>query len=156
MIKYKKTVVLDRRRNGEWQIQTDVGDHYRTTMYQEYNQWWDKQRQTEFKKWQRDICLWETANIVGQCEMFDIYKHGQGWNQDIDICLVHSPEYHLWVLSTTDDFWICESDGTNIQFNRSDSMGSINNPENRKLIYSVYDHLKKEFNPNMELRWRSY
>ena len=156
MIKYRNQITIDRRRSGEWRVMTDQGDNYDTTVYSEFAEWWKTQAQTELRSWQKDICLRETANIFGRLEMFNVYKKGKGWTQAHDICLMHSETYQIWVLSTHDNFWICNSDGGNITFDIKDSLGSIMNPNNRKVIYSVYDSLKKNFNPTLECRWISY
>jgi hypothetical protein len=57
------------------------------------------------------------------------------------------------VFSTQDNFWICNSADTQIVFDVKDSLGSIMNPTDRKVIYGIYDQMKKHYNPNHECRW---
>ena len=156
MIKYRNQITLDHRRNGSWRILTDLGDEYDTTVYESVKDWWETQAQTELRSWQKDICLRETADVFGKMEMFNIYKRGKGWTQSHDICLMHNEPYQIWVLSTHDNFWICNSDGGNITFDVKESLGSIMNPADRRTIYSIYDSLKAQFNPLHECRWVRY
>jgi len=153
MIRYRNQITIDLRRSGSWRIMTDQGDDYDTSVYDDVKDWWETQAQTELRGWQKDICLRETANIFGRLEMFNVYKKGKGWTQPHDICLMHNVEYQIWVLSTRDNFWICNSDGGNITFDIKDSLGSILNPADRQTIYAVYDSLKKQCNPDLECRW---
>lgn len=148
MIKYKHQIELDLRRNGEWQINTDRGDVYKTLTYSNITQWWNVQCQNEFRVWQKDIVVAMTTDIFGSLTLFQVFKPGQGYNQDHDVCLVNNSKFGIWVLSTLNDFWICQSQGGNIIFNRKDSLGSIEKSADRQLIYSIYDNLKKEFNPH--------
>jgi hypothetical protein len=156
MIKYNNQITIDLRRSGNWQINTDRGDLYDTAVYEDVSEWWKIQAQTELRGWQKDICIRETADTFGKLELFNIYKKGRGWTQAHDICLMHNVEYQIWVLSTQDNFWICNSDGGNITFDVRDSLGSIMNPNDRKTMYALYDTLKKQFNPNHECRWINY
>lgn len=153
MIRYNNQIILDLRRSGNWQLQSDRGDIYDTTVYEDITEWWNVQAQTEIRTWQKDICIRETADVFGKIEMFNVYKKGRGWTQAHDICLMHNEEYQIWVLSTQDNFWICNSDGGNVIFDVKDSLGSIMNVNDRKTIYTLYDSLKKQFNPNHECRW---
>jgi hypothetical protein len=153
MIKYHKQIQIDRLRNGAWRINTDCGDVYDTSVYSQINPWWENQNGSELRHWQKDVCVAMFGDIVGPMRLFDVYKRGQGYNQPHDICLIHSENFKLWVLSTRDNFWICESDGGNIVFDVKDSMGSILNPLERSLIYQAFNQLKKQYNPENICRY---
>jgi hypothetical protein len=154
MIQYRKQIQLKyNARRESWQIVSDCGSHYDTTIYTSVKDWWDTQAQTELRGWQKDICIRETADVFGRLQLFNSYKKGRGWTQLHDLCLVHNEQYQLWVFSTQDNFWICNSSDKDIVFDVKDSLGSIMNPNDRKTIYDIYDQMKKHYNPEHLCRW---
>jgi hypothetical protein len=156
MIRYNRKITLDQKRNEQWQLNSDRGSTYDTLLYSNITLWWNSQAQTELRGWQKDICVVETANVFGRLELYAAYQKGHGWAQNHDICLVRNTEYNIWVLSTLDDYWICESDAGNIVFDRENSLGSIMNEQDRRVIYQIYDNLRLQYNPDYECRWVQY
>ena len=156
MIRYNRKILLDLKRNDHWQISTDRGSTYDTLLYSDITLWWNSQAQTELRGWQKDICVAETANVFGKLALYAPYQKGHGWAQNHDISLVRNEDYGIWVLSTFNDYWICQSSGGSVVFDKSDSLGSIMNEQDRRVIYQIYDDLRAQYNPNYECRWVKY
>jgi len=156
MIRYNNQIILEFRRNNQWQLKSDRGQVYDILLYDDLTTWWNTQAQTDIRTWQKDICVGETANAFGRLQLYNVYEKGRGYGQNHDICLVGSEQHGLWVLSTNHDYWICFNSGGVVTFDRKDSLGSILNPNDRQLIYQINDQLRQEYNPKYECRWVKY
>jgi hypothetical protein len=157
MIKYKKTITLQRKRNGTLQIVSDKGDIYETTETTEgrtmVTDWWANQHQNELREWQKDLVVKYAGDAFGKGSLYSIYKKGKGYKQPHDMCLFYSEEFNCWVFATQDDYWIQFSDSGEIIFDKSDSIGNVLNKEDRLLIGNIWDQLKKEYNPENYTGW---
>lgn len=145
---YKQIITLRENRNN-LVLRCDSTLEYELSLSNVSNtEWWAFQDPSEIRHWQKDICVGMMQDALGSLDKFLIYQKGHGYNQNHDICLTRSQTHNIWCLSTYNDFWITSQTGTNIIFNRTNSLGSILEPSARKDIYLVMDKLKEEFNPN--------
>lgn len=159
-IKYNKKIVLERKRNGDIDLDTDRGDLYKTFQYNNSNNpvsnWWSDQHQSELRQWQKDLVVGYAADALGPLTLFVINKRGHGYSQDHDICLAYSERHSIWVLSTEHDYWIVKSDYGQIVFNKENSLGSVLIKQDRLQIGEVWDEIKSQLNPKNECTWAAY
>lgn len=153
MIRYKKRITVQTTRQGNWYIESDTGDRYETQIYSSalgnrsrhmITDWWNQQYQNDLREWQKDICIGMVANALNEHkpELFSVYKKGQGFTQNHDICLIHYRLNQCWILCTQNDFWMVKDDTGLITFNVADSFGSLLNEQTRKELYQLFDHIE--------------
>jgi hypothetical protein len=151
MIKYKNSITIQHRRNGDIDILSDKGDLYKTfsNTYSKnpITDWWGDQHKSELREWQKDIVLGYAVDALGQGTTFLINKKGQGYSQAHDMALFYIPKHKCWIFSTQEDYWIQFSDGGEVIFERKDSLGSLLNKEDRLTIGQIWDMLKQQHNP---------
>jgi hypothetical protein len=154
MIKYNKRISLDQKRDGFFRLESDRGDVFETATSpggkNSVTNWWNNQFKNELREWQKDICIGYFWDIFGPLNLFYIYKKGQGYTQSHDMCLVQIPG-KFWIFATQEDCWIKEPDGAHMIFDRSESLGSLLDPNVRLKIGQFVDQLKTEFNPANEV-----
>lgn len=144
MINYKKKIIIAKYPSGDWYINTDRGDRYEcfaiTNTNTPWTQWWGMQNQSSLREWQKDM-MRPFATKILDMEPYIVYKKNHGHNQAHDVMLCHSEFTHLWFLSTTNDFWIIQSDYGQIELPIEDSLGSVLERTSRDEIWKVYENL---------------
>lgn len=145
MINYKKRITLSRHSSGDWYLHTDKGDRYEAFAVAQSNtkwsQWWGMQHQSDLRLWQKDI-LREFANShFPDLTPYVVYKKHQGHSQPHDIAVAFSEEDKTWLVITSEDFWIVNSDYGEIILERGvNSCGCITDPKVREtVIYPLLD-----------------
>lgn len=155
MIRYKNKITIQNTRKDGWIIETDLMDHYRTMSSSRstgsrnatpITTWWKHQYHSELHDWQKDVLVrgFGIALKDPDIELFTIYKPGNGYEQDHDMCLVHFPNYQLWVFATKNDLWIHSTDYAQFSLRVEDSLGSIENLETRQTVYEILNAFEQE------------
>jgi len=154
MIRYQKQIILNRNRKGSYELVSDTGDTWATSVLAGsrtlVSDWWKDQNISSLRELQKDICIGYTWDTFGRLNLFNIYKIGHGYKQAHDMTLAHNPEHNIWVFSTFNDFWLIQTKATQVVFHTSTSQGSIADLNTRLFIGQLYDNLKVKFNPNNE------
>lgn len=144
MIKYRKTITLNQRPSGEFQLKSDQGSQYEAfaiaNTLTPWSAWWDMQNQSDLRLWQKDI-LRDFGTHWPDLTPFIVYKRNAGHSQPHDIALAQSKDFKTWILSTERDFWIVPTTYDNFDFSVEDSIGSILDRTTRNEIYKIVDGL---------------
>ena len=144
MIKYRNKISVRQVPNAEWRITSDRGDIYDTFKISEkstpWTAWWDMNYHNNLREWQKDIARMFAMKYEDLLP-YVVFKKGQGYNQEHDILLARSEQHKIWILITENDFWISNNDYGEFHLDKQESLGSILDPEIRKVLYEVIDGL---------------
>lgn len=148
-IRYKNKIILNQHQEAEWTIDTDRGDRYKmfgiAGNRSPWTDWWGMQDQSELRVWQKDV-MRDFGSLWSDLTPFVVYKPMQGHSQPHDVCVSHSEQEGIWLLSTEKDFWIVRSQYGNIEFDQAQSLGSVLKIEDRQSIYLVRDGVYHKYN----------
>lgn len=144
MIRYNKTIQLQKTSQGTWYLQSDRGERYECFAIDNTNTpwttWWEMQNQSDLRLWQKDI-IRDFASKWPDMLPYVIYKRNAGHSQPHDMALARSERNKIWILSTEEDFWFIKSDYGQVDFSREHSMGSVLQRENRHEMGLLRDAL---------------
>lgn len=142
MIRYNKKITLKKTHTG-FVLETDRGDIYNTSIIggsttHPITDWFEKNAQTELRKWQMDAILKEYWRLHGPLDLFLVFKKGMGYSQPHDILLARDTARGIWILSTNDHTWLAP-DNNGTEFNVDLSLGSVNSKEDRSELYKLLE-----------------
>lgn len=144
MIKYRKKITIKHTANGDVKIQSDRGDVYDTFAVNDphtpWTTWWNMNHHSNLREWQKDVAKM-FADKFSDLTLFVVYKKGHGHNQPHDIALFHSEQHKIWLMSTTNDFWVESTDLGQFDLDVSNSAGSVLDKPVRDNLYEVIDQL---------------
>lgn len=121
MIRFNKGIEIKTDRNGNHSIVTDMGQTFKTSIVApQYGNarttWWEKQHQSEMRRWQADLVLGEMdrlyrrLNFSWEMQYYLVYEERKGMNQPHDVVFGRIPLANLWILSTAQYTWFHRCD----------------------------------------------
>lgn len=145
MIKYRKSIQLQKTSQDTWYIQSDRGDRYECFQIDNtrtpWSKWWEMQNQSDLRSWQKDL-MRDIGSKWPDLTPYMVYKKNAGHSQPHDLALARSEKNHVWILSTAKDFWLIPSDYGQVTFDQENSMGSVLDRDCRLEIGRLRDLLE--------------
>jgi len=154
MFRFKERIDIKTDRNGNHTITTDMGQKYDTQLMNKGNvrtEWWNRQHQSELRRWQFDLLLSEfdrlyrRLNWINEMQYYLVYEPKKGISQPHDIVFARIPTANLWILGTAQMSWLhtCELENFSIHPNTA-ILGDISNELERKRYYKeVLDPIER-------------
>lgn len=147
MIRYKNRVSLNKNRNGEIQLQTDMGQTWNTTIVKEYRPFgeWLISYNTQLRQWQKDMMdlvhqAFNTEYDLHPIELYWAYQKGTGYSsQNHDVAFARIPSKHIWLLMTNQHTWIKQCEYSSFTFTVEEASGSVLTEQTRDLIWDFRD-----------------
>lgn len=145
MIRFRERIDIKTDRNSNHSIATDMGQVYKTSLMSHLNcrtQWWERQHQSELRRWQFDLLLGEfdrlyrRINFTYEMQYYLVYEEKKGISQPHDVVFARIPAANLWILGTAKMSWLHKCDLNNFSLHPTTAvLGDIADAAERKRYY---------------------